>query len=75
MHLEEVHSSPFTKNILSKRNSIIYEEENTSSYNLDEIFDSFTFNLYKKEISRKRVLNEKQNDKTMKEIQEDKVLF
>jgi hypothetical protein len=54
-HLEEVHSSPATKKIPSERHSMIHEEENTSSYNIEEIFDSFTFNLYKKEYSRKRI--------------------
>jgi uncharacterized membrane protein YdfJ with MMPL/SSD domain len=31
--------------------------------------------LYKKEVSRKRVRSEKQNDGTIKEVQEDEVLF
>ena len=31
--------------------------------------------MYKKEVSQKRVQNEKQNDGTMKEIQEDEVLL
>lgn len=54
-HLEEVHSSPVTKKISSKRHSMIQEEEHPSSYNIEEIFDAFTFNLYKKEVSRKRI--------------------
>ena len=45
------------------------------SYNIEEIFEAFTFNLFKKEVSRKRVRNKKQNDGTLKEIQEDEVLF
>ena len=45
------------------------------SYNIDEIFEAFTFNLCKKEVSRKRIRNEKQNDGTFKEVQEDEVLF
>ena len=53
---------------------MIYEEENPSSFNIEEIFDAFTFNLYKKEFSQKRIQNKKQNDRTMKEIQEDEVL-
>ena len=56
---EEVHSSPTIKKISSKRHSVIHEEENPSSYNIEEIFESFTFNLYKKEVSQKRVQNEK----------------
>ena len=75
MHLEEVHSSPVTKKIVSERYSMIQEEDNLSSYNIEEIFDAFTFNLYKKEVSRKRIWSVKQNDGTMKEIQEDEVLF
>ena len=51
------------------------EEDNPSSYNIEEVFDAFTFNHYNKEVSRKRIRNEKQNDGTMKEVQEDKVLF
>ena len=47
-NLEEVHSSPITEKILSERHSIIHEEENPSSYNIEEIFDAFIFNLYKK---------------------------
>ena len=55
VHLEEVHSSLVTEKISSKRHSIIQEEEHPSSYNIEEIFDAFTFNLYKKEVSQKRV--------------------
>ena len=35
MHLEEVHSSPVIEKILSKRHSVIQEEEHTSSYNIE----------------------------------------
>ena len=45
------------------------------NYNIYEIFKAFTFNLCKKEVSRKRIRNEKQNDGTFKEVQEDEVLF
>ena len=58
-----------------EKHSVIHEEENPSSYNIEEIFEAFTFNLYKKEVSQKRVWNEKQNGETMKEVQEDEVLF
>jgi len=44
------------------------EEEDPLSYNIDEIFESFTFNLFKKEVSRTRIRNETQNDGTLKEI-------
>ena len=45
MHMEEVHSSPITENVSSKRNSVIQGEDNPSSYNIEEIFGAFTFNL------------------------------
>ena len=54
---------------------MILEEDHTSNYNIEEIFDAFTFNLYKKEVSRKRIQSVKHNDGTMKEIQEVEVLF
>ena len=75
MHLEEVHSSPVMKKVPSERHSMIQEEEHPSNYNIEEIFDAFTFNLYKKEVSQKRVQNVNQSDGTMEEIQEDEVLF
>ena len=72
---EEVHSSPPTEKNPSERHSIIQEEEDPLSYNIEKRFEAFTFSLYKKEVSRKRVHNEKQNNGTLKEIQEDEVLF
>ena len=69
-------SSPTTDKNQSKRHSQVQqEEEYPSSYNIDEIFESFTFNFYKKEVSQKRIRNEKQNDGTLKEVQEDEILF
>ena len=57
---EEVHSSPTTDKNPSKRHSKVQEEEeDPSSCNINEIFEAFTFNLFKKEVSRKRVRNEK----------------
>ena len=74
--LEEVHSSPTTDKNLSERHSQVeQQEEDPSSYNIDEIFEAFTFGLYKKEVSRKRIRNEKQNDGSLKEVQEDEILF
>ena len=72
---EEVHSSPTMEKNSSERHLVIQEEENPSSYNIEEIFEAITFNLYRKEVSLKRICNEKQNDGTMKEVQEDEVLF
>ena len=66
---KEAHSSPTTDKNPSKRHSNAQEEEeDPSSYNIDEIFEPFTFNLFKKEVSQKRIRNEKQNDETLKEI-------
>ena len=75
MHLEEVHSSPVMEKIMYGSNSVIQEEDHPSSYNIEENFDAFTFNLFQKEVSRKRVWSVKHNDGTMKEVQEDEVLF
>ena len=55
---EEVNSSPTIENNPYERHSIIQEEENPTSYNIEEIFEAFTFNLYKEEVSQKRVHNE-----------------
>ena len=70
---QEVHSYQTTEKIPSERYLIIHEEENPSTYNIEEIIEPFTFNLYKKEVNQKRVWNEKQNDENMKEVQEDQV--
>ena len=73
---EEIHSSSITDKNQSERHSQVQrEEEDPLSYNIDEIFEAFTFNLCRKEVSRKRIRNEKQNDGTFKEVQEDEVLF
>ena len=74
--LDEVHSSPTTDKNQSERHSQVQqEEEDPLSYNIDEIFEAFTSNLCKKQVSRKRIRNEKHNDGTFKEVQEDEVLF
>ena len=74
--LDEVHSSPIMAQNPSKRHSQVQqEEEDPLNYNIDEIFKAFTFNLCKKEVSRKRISNEKQIDGTFKEVQEDEVIF
>jgi hypothetical protein len=73
--MEEVHSSPVTKQFPSERHLVIHEEDHPSIYNIEEIFGSFTFNLCRKKVSQKRDWKMKQNDGTMEELQEDKVLF
>ena len=73
---EEVHnSSTIDRNQSERHSQVQQEEEDPSSYNIDEIFEAFTFNFYKKEVSWKRVRRWKQNDGTVKEAQEDEVLF
>ena len=52
---EKGHSSPTMEKIQFERHSVIQEEENPSTYNIEEIFEALTFNLYKKEVNRKRV--------------------
>ena len=53
---EEVHGSLTTdKNPSERYSKVQEEEEDPSSYNIKEIFEAFTFNLFKKEINRKRV--------------------
>ena len=74
--LDEVHSSPtMDKNKSERHSQVQKEEEDSLSYNIDEIFEAFTFNLCKKQVNQKRIRNEKQNDGTFKEVQEDEVLF
>ena len=48
MHMEEVHSSPITEKVPSERHSVIQEEDHPSSYNIEEIFGSFTFTFTKR---------------------------
>ena len=65
--LDEVHSSSTMDTNKSERHSQVQqEEEDPLNYNIDEIFEDFTFNLCKKEVSRKRIRNERQNDGTYK---------
>ena len=66
MHTDEVHSLPVTEKVPIERHSLIQEEYHLSSYNIEEIFGAFTFNLCRKKVSRKRVPSVKQNDGTMK---------
>ena len=68
LHMEEVHSSPITENVPSKRHFVIQEEDHPSNYNIEEIFGAFTFNLCRKEVSQKRIRNVKQSDGTLEEM-------
>ena len=47
----------------------------SSSYNIEEIFGAFTFNLHEKEFNQKRVRKVKKSDGILEEMQEDEVLF
>jgi hypothetical protein len=67
--LEEVHSYPkMDKNQSGRHSQVQQEEEDPLSYNIDEIFEAFTFSLHKKEVSQKRIRNEKLSDETLKEV-------
>ena len=73
--LDEVHSSPTADKNQSERHSQIQKtEEDQLNYDIDEVFEAFTFNLSKNEVSRKRIRNERQDDGTYKEAQEDEIL-
>ena len=79
MNEKEINNSLVIEKIPSKRhcstNSVIPKEEHSSSYIIEEIFGYFTFDLHRREVSRKRFRKVKQVDGTMKEIKEDEVLF
>ena len=68
MHMEEVHGSHITKNVLSERHDVVEEEDHPSSYNIKEIFGAFTFHLNRKEVSRKSVRKVKKNNGTLEEM-------
>jgi hypothetical protein len=75
MHEEEIYSSPITKKVPSERHSMVLEKDHPSSYNIEEIFGSFTFNLHRREVSQKRFRKVKKVDGTLEEMQEEEVLF
>jgi hypothetical protein len=68
MHVEEVHSSPIIENVSFERHSVVQEEYHSSIYNIEEIFGAFTFNLDRKEVSRKRIMKVKKDDETLEEM-------
>ena len=75
MHMEEVHSLHVTEKVPSERNSLIQEEDHSSSYNIREIYGAFTLNLHMNEVIRKRVQKVKKSDGNLEEMKEDEVLF
>ena len=68
MHVEEVHNSPITEKVPSERHSMVREEDHPSSYNIEEISGAFTFNLHRREVSKKRVRKVKQVDGNLEEM-------
>jgi hypothetical protein len=55
MHVEEVHSSPITKKVPSESHSMVQEKDHPSSYNIEEIFGAFTFNLHRRKLVRREL--------------------
>ena len=53
----------------------ILVEEGPSSYNIEEIFGSFTFDLHQKEVRRNYFQKVKDRYREVREIIEDEVLF
>ena len=76
---EEINSSQAIVKIPSERNCSnnvgILVEEGPSSYNIEEIFSSFTFDLHRKEVSRNFFQKVKEIDGQVREITEDELLF
>ena len=75
MHMEEVHSSPIMEKFMSKRHSVIQEEDYPFSYNIEEMFGTFKFNICKKEVCWKINQKMNHNDGTMEEMLKDEVIF
>lgn len=76
---EEMDSSHATVKIPSDKhcsnNLVILKQEGPSSYNIEEVFSSFTFDLHRRESSRKKFRKVKEDDGTMRDINEDEILF
>ena len=74
-----MNSSQATVKIPSERhcsnNVGILVVEGTSSYNIEEIFGSFTFDLHWKEVRRLKFQKVKERDGQVRERNEDEVLF
>jgi hypothetical protein len=56
-------------------NLVVPEQESPLGYNIEDIFDSFTFYLHQREVSRKKFKKVKENDGTLRDIIDDEVLF
>ena len=56
-------------------NLVVPEQEGPSTYNIEEVFDSFTFDLHRREVNRKKFKKVKEDDGTMSDIIENEVLF
>ena len=68
MHEEEIDNLPITKKVPSEIHLAVLEENHPSSYNIEEIFGSFTFNLHRKEVSWKRDRKVNQDDGTLEDM-------
>ena len=72
-------SSHATINIPSEKhcsnNLVVPEQEVLSSYNIEEVFCSFTFDLHQREVSRKKFRKVKEDDGIVMDINEDDVIF
>ena len=55
-------------------NSVVPKQEGPSSYNIEEVFGSFTFDIHQRELSRKKFKKVKEDDGTMREINEDEFI-
>jgi hypothetical protein len=73
--MEEVHSSTIAEKVLFERHFVIHKEDHPSSYNIEDIFGSFTLNIHKKQVSRKRVRKVKQSDGPLEKCRKMKYCF
>lgn len=55
--------------------SMVPEQKYPSSYNIEEVFSSFTFDLHQREVNQNKFRKVKEDDGTMRDIIEDEVLF
>lgn len=54
---------------------MVPKQEDLSSYNIEEVFGYFTFDLDQREFNQKKFGKVKEDDGTMRDINEDEVLF
>ena len=54
---------------------MVQEQEGHLSYNIEEVFGSFTFDLHWREVSQKKFRKVKEDDGTMRYINEHEFIF